>query len=1082
MGETDENPLASHLSFKSRFQRLGMRPHTFNHFAGVEALTLEFVLPSDGQSENPGETLRLDIPGNITVAQMKAHVWSQAMDKNVLAKLYQNATVNAFVMMYQKKGQWYEIYDSQQIVQTLDCVAYWKILRSQSCRIHIKERMKESDERCRFQAELDHMLGIAMHDLCSSNDDELEFTRRKLTTARRLEVLNRDSMQYAADPWIVTTPLPSYLEERIANNELFLTLHRGNSSQKIKIKTDTFPRTILCMFLQKVDKKKELYDVPEGCTADTFVLKVCGREDYLFGDVSIRDFHWVRCCLRNKQEIQLEVVIPPDPTNDRVEVEDWPLVDDCTGMTGMHEQLTLIDKDHEQVFTISLWDCSHKFRLKLVGVDIMLLPRELEASEVYVEASICHGLNVLAMVCTPARPSAEEVVWNMWLEFDIKVRDLPRGARLNLSLWGRKGSCKSRLLYYVNLLLIDHRSLLRQGEFILYMWRHPDKGEAQGSIEADKISSATNPDNEDSMAVRFVLNTYCFPVALPKGRISEPPAERPAVLHPGSAEHHRLEEIVESDPLWPLSDEDRALLWQQRYKCISRPKALPKLLRSVDWGSVEAVLETCRLLERFEHSCLDVEVAMELLDCHLVDEGVRTIAVQRLDELANDHVLRFLLQLVQALKFEPYHDSALARFLIKRSLRSKRIGHFLFWYLRSEVADSPHYRQRFAVVLEAYLRGCGHAVLHDLHNQIKVIACLQDVTVRIKAMIPDRNDIPASVTSYLKELLHEAPFPDRFRVPYDPCLIAGKLQVEKCKIMASKKKPLWLEFSCVGLSSFSEGSIGIIFKHGDDLRQDMLILQILVLMEAIWESQSLNLYLLPYGCISTGNNIGMIQIVQDGTTIAKIQQSKVGNTGAFKDEVLHQWLQEKSPNQDQLVLEKFVHSCAGYCVATYVLGIGDRHNDNIMITGSGNLFHIDFGHILGNTKSILGVNRERVPFVLTPDFLYVMGASRKETSACFDNFQEICMKAYLALRQHTDLLITLFSMMAMTGMPELSCTKDIEYMREALMVSRREGDAKKHFLEQIEICRDKGWTVQLNWFIHLFLGIKQGSPGKNNPS
>ena len=42
----------------------------------------------------------------------------------------------------------------------------------------------------------------------------------------------------------------------------------------------------------------------------------------------------------------------------------------------------------------------------------------------------------------------------------------------------------------------------------------------------------------------------------------------------------------------------------------------------------------------------------------------------------------YLLQLVQALKFEPYLDCPLAEFLLKKALTNKSIGHYLFWNLR----------------------------------------------------------------------------------------------------------------------------------------------------------------------------------------------------------------------------------------------------------------------------------------------------------------------------------------------------------------------------------------------------------------
>ncbi|XP_038667942.1 phosphatidylinositol 4,5-bisphosphate 3-kinase catalytic subunit gamma isoform-like [Scyliorhinus canicula] len=428
-----------------------------------------------------------------------------------------------------------------------------------------------------------------------------------------------------------------------------------------------------------------------------------------------------------------------------------------------------------------------------------------------------------------------------------------------------------------------------------------------------------------------------------------------------------------------------------------------------------------------------------------------------------------------ALKFEPYHDSALARFLIRCALGSKRIGHFFFWYLRCEVTGSPYFCDRFAVILEAYLMGCGKSVLEGLHKQVQLVQSLSHVATEIKKIIPEKSDLPPNATSMVQEMLRNVELPQDFLTPYDPRIKAGSILIDRCKIMASKKKPLWLEFTCEDASGTQCQPVGIIFKHGDDLRQDMLIIQILVIMDSIWQENSLDLNLIPYGCIATGCNIGMIEIVRDATTIATVQRSKGGNTGAFKNDALCDWLRSKMQVEELYyqAMETFVTSCAGYCVATYVLGIGDRHNDNIMITEQGNLFHIDFGHILGNTKRILGVSRERVPFVLTPDFLFMMGRVNKRSSLYFQRFKDISIQAYMSLRSHSKLLVTLFSLMMLTGIPELSCMKDILYLQEALAVGKDEETAHKHFLNQIAICENLGWTVQANWWIHMFMGIKQ---------
>ena len=100
------------------------------------------------------------------------------------------------------------------------------------------------------------------------------------------------------------------------------------------------------------------------------------------------------------------------------------------------------------------------------------------------------------------------------------------------------------------------------------------------------------------------------------------------------------------------------------------------------------------------------------------------------------------------------------------------------------------------------------------------------------------------------------------------------------------------------------------------------------------------------------------------------------------------------------VRTKFIKTCVASCVICYVLGIGDRHLENILVTTRGELLHIDFSYILGEDPK-----ESAVEMKITDDMLDMLGG---KNSLYFRDFMDRCKNCYKKVRQHSNLWYLLF--------------------------------------------------------------------------
>ncbi|KAH9843165.1 atypical/PIKK/PI4K protein kinase [Rhodofomes roseus] len=253
-----------------------------------------------------------------------------------------------------------------------------------------------------------------------------------------------------------------------------------------------------------------------------------------------------------------------------------------------------------------------------------------------------------------------------------------------------------------------------------------------------------------------------------------------------------------------------------------------------------------------------------------------------------------------------------------------------------------------------------------------------------------------------------------------------------------------------------------IFKVGDDCRQDVLALQVIAMFKNIFTSVGLMLYLYPYRVTATAPGCGVIDVVPNSTSRDEMGRAKVND--------LLDFFIAKYGGEDTIEFQKarlnFIQSMAAYSVACYILQVKDRHNGNIMIDGEGHIVHIDFGFLFDIGPG--GVKFEPNSFKLTHEMVVLMGG---RNSQGYQMFQQLTVKAFLAIRPHADQIVSTVQMMLDTQLPSFKGEPTIKRLRDRFALGLAERQAAEWMMAIVRNAHENVRSTAYDEFQRLQNGI-----------
>lgn len=494
-------------------------------------------------------------------------------------------------------------------------------------------------------------------------------------------------------------------------------------------------------------------------------------------------------------------------------------------------------------------------------------------------------------------------------------------------------------------------------------------------------------------------------------------------LQPLSGARRFLDLVIRrhaTDPLAKLAADERGLLWKYRHWTAQQAGSLAAMLKAIDWldptemtmvirdiipqwprlqqGLPEVVHQLASVLEKS-----NLAVPQEAFEClfeHCWWPCIQTISPEQ--------AMLYLPQLIMLYELHPVWSD----WWVEKAKESPLLAGHLFWQLRvlSKVHKQVPGESAHAVKLLGHLLNALPVEMRsDLLRQEDLFTALTGEIQRIGRNVATRPQREQALRRWLHDPEQAALL---LLLPSQPLLLpplpqpVSGLRVEGVRIFKSAAMPVLLPF----IRHADLGSASLILKL-EDLSQDQLVLQLIRIVDGEWRRLGLDLRLTPYQAMPLGLNQGVVEFVPAAPLAAILAEH--GSLTAFM-RIKSKTVNDREDNSnspppfdalpiDPVIMDNWVRSCAGYCILTYVLGVGDRHLENLLLREDGRLVHIDFAHLFGDDPKPFAP-----PVKLCREMVEAMGGPG---SPAYLHFKALCYTAYTLLRRHAGCLLAPLSLL-----------------------------------------------------------------------